>query len=41
MCSSSVRHHLAVGLSNGDVKVFVEESPEREASPYTFAQTKV
>ena len=41
VCSSSVRHHLAVGLSNGDVKVFVRESPEKEDSPNTLAQTKV
>ena len=41
VCSSSVRHHLAVGLSNGDVEVFVGESPEKEDSPNTLAQTKV
>ena len=41
MCCSPVRHHLATGLKNGEVKVFMGEPCQSAVAPYTITDTKV
>ena len=41
MCCSPVRHHLAVGLKNGQVKVFMGDPSQSTPVPFTIPDTKV
>ena len=41
MCCSPVRHHLAVGLKSGKVKIFVGDPSQSAPVPFTIPDTKV